>query len=117
MAVVFFGSDALSTLSILAALRAAHAAGVRDTEGLTHGLDAGSSSAATATIAALAVTSGRPGRVALIAGAMALTWRLVRRRQLEDYQHALAGIIGAALGLLYLARPRDTTEHETGASR
>src|SRR5512139_3969992 len=50
MAVVFFGSDALSTLSILGLLRAAHVLGVRDTSSTTHVLDAGSSSAATATV-------------------------------------------------------------------
>lgn len=104
MALVFFGSDALSTLSILGLLRAAHVLGIQKTTATTHALDAGSSSAATAAIAALAVTGGRAGRPVLALGAAFLAWRLLRSGALEDYQHALAGVIGALLGLVYVSR-------------
>ena len=106
-AAIFFLGDWLSTLPILLVLRIVGRLGDERALALASQPDSGSSSAAFACAAALAMTLPGAWRLAAIGTLFAglSYWALLFTRQ-SDVQHLLAAAIGAGLMLLIAPRPK-----------
>ncbi len=99
-AAIFFLGDWLSTLSVVAVLRIAGRLGHEHALALSSKLDSGSSSAAFACVAALAVTLPRAWRVAALVAMLAgLCYRVLFYTRQYDVQHLLAALVGASLAV------------------